>query len=428
VGRRKLQHRSYKQLTKAEQISIAKKLSCKKDALYVALLSRRNCVRVIIDRYTEATGNKTGAARHGAAAKLGVDYNSSVRGRSRKVGEKIDRLMQEAVLLYDVGNCDFGNFDLCKSKILEARLHPRIYFSREMRETANSYKDILWQKTGPLYDEIDALRGILTECVFGEIEEICDRSCRNLAGDVITYSDLCQQAKMLAFEYTLIYDPNKNKRTTAKWSSFAYSMIDKAIRNYIAERTRNVQVPRYLQDRYRIVRKIMDKTPTEDTKLLAALANKSIVTKKGSIRRDELYTPEEVEYLLLAVGSNVVSLDLFVTDGDEGSRPLSDSVSSSEPTSEDILGRKVAVQQLRDKLASILSCEEYRVLYLRYGMDRETGPRTLDQVVADYQVAFDSVISKSIVTGLLERAENKLRRNSKELEELKREILYRRSK
>jgi DNA-directed RNA polymerase sigma subunit (sigma70/sigma32) len=316
--------------------------------------------------------------------------------------------MSDAVELIDCG--DRRAAALC---ILKAELHPRLYFSQEMRTLTSSSI-----RAPGLYRDIDKWREELVRAVAGEVEEIAERYFGFLVGEVLAYEDIVQEALLLAYQYTLVYDPSKGKHPT-KWSSFSYAMVEKALRNFIAERTRNIQVPRSIQDRYRTVKKAMEKTPTEDRKVLAALSNQIIIKKKGSIKKEEIFTAREVDNLLFAVSGPTISLNTFVHSGDDGARALYEAIDSGLPNSEEIIGHKEVLEEFRVLVSNVLDYEETEVLFLRYGIDREGRSRTINEVIRDHDGPYRN---KLHITAMIEKAEGKLRESKEEFEEIKREV------
>jgi DNA-directed RNA polymerase sigma subunit (sigma70/sigma32) len=394
-------------LKKQTQLAIAKSLILGKSRLYTILLAIPQCVDILMQEYKEAGQGKRGNARIGALSKLSLHYNASVKGRNKKAGEQVAENMGQAL---EVATKDHR---LATESIISAELHPKLYFSKKMRDTARHYS----KRAQTLYSGIDRRRERLVMAVAGEIEEIAERHYKELVGEVLAYEDIAQEAALLAYQYTLIYDPAKGAHPT-KWSTFAFSMIDKALRNYVAEKTRNIQIPRTIQDRYRIIKRVMDKTPTEDRKVLAALGNKSIIDKRGGIKEIEVFTEEEVDSLLSTVSNSIVSLDTPVVDGDDGSRALFEAIGSGLPNSEEIISYEETLITLRRKLRETLEAEETELVFLRYGLDRTGRSRTINEVMADCSVNR----SKQSLAAMLERAELKLQESKAEFETVKRQV------
>ena len=395
-------------MTKKEQLAIARTLILGKQRLYNLLLAIPQCMDLLVQEYEQAIIRAAPANRLGALAKLSLHYNASVKGRNKKAGTQVDSLMSEAVELIDL-----GDIESAAKSILAAELHPRLYFSQEMRALSSHST-----RAQRLYRGIDRRRERLVRAVAGEVEEIAERYFGTLVGEVLDYEDIVQEALLLAHQYTLVYDPSKGARPT-KWSSFSYAMVEKALRNFIAERTRNIQVPRYVQDRYRVVKKAMEKTPTEDSKVLAALSNQIIIKKKGSIKEEEIFTASEVDSLMFAVSGPTISLNTFVHDGDEGARALYESIDSGLPNSEEVIGHKETLERFRVLVSEVLDYEETEVLFLRYGLDRSGRSRTINEVIKDHNGRYRN---KLHITAMIEKAEEKLIESKDKFEEIKREV------
>jgi RNA polymerase primary sigma factor len=196
---------------------------------------------------------------------------------------------------------------------------------------------------------------------------------RRYHGQQLSLLDLIQEGILGLIRATEKFD----WRRGYKFSTYATWWIREAIERGIANRARTIRMPIHIVERERRLgraeRKLamqLDRPPTEQE--IAEAAGLSLVHLR-EIRQ---------------AGRTVMSLDVPVGEDEDDSMVDFVPSDSAEPAEEVELSLQ---RQSVRKALSTLPTEEQEVLRLRYGINEEQQPNTIDQVVQRLRISRDRV-------------------------------------
>lgn len=343
-----------------------------------------------------------------SVAKLAFDYNSSRRGHNQKIQERVNHYLR---LAWKARRND--DRKEVSALILQSQLHPRIFFEQDIIEAVSKSSS---KGARILQKGISRRRERLVTGANKIIASIASQAVKNLSGDIVSLSDITQQGLMSAYDATLTYKYTDPRRAS-KWTDYAYSKIFHSIRKYVAEQTRTVALPRSTLDRWGPVQEAIQRLGRVDYDAVAQLANRINAKRKHSssgrkLSKREIYTPKEVEYLILAVKNTQISLNFPHKHGRE--RTVGDIIpDSTVPLQTKIIEKDKVKRNLLNKLSRILTPTEVTVLYLRWGLDQIEEPRSQEYVSTHLR------INKLKVKQIEREALEKLKKNSNDFIELK---------
>lgn len=211
----------------------------------------------------------------------------------------------------------------------------------------------------------------------------------------IEFDDILQEGLIFMYDSTMTYDL-KNK-TNTKWSSYAYSKVYRSLQKYIAENSGFISIPRFKISRFSLLDRIVDLANLGyDFDKIAYEANNWLIKHKTSISKNMLFTPEEVEALILHVNIDNTSLDHV-------KYPKKVEISEN---------LRLSINKV---LSEILTPLEYVVILKKWNIEH-VDP-TLD--IESYYKEF-LMLSKAQISQIEESALNKLieKRNDTELQEI----------
>lgn len=409
-----------KSLSKLEQHKSTKALKAKKELYLRTLLELPKCRQYLYKLYDDRKNAHIIRSNNRSIAKLGIDFNSSVKGKNKQIRNRIVKCMDKAMSIEaTLAPLDWPDqatknkvFDL----IVNAQLSPELYLSNEMKEFVLQHKGPLVKKLEDIEKEISELREKLVRCVMQAVSSIAYDIIRDIQGDVVSYADAQQEALLLAHRYTLFYDPDRQnvEHGPAKWSSYCYSMVQKGMRNWLPEVTRTVSVPRSSLDRFRIVKQAQDVVGSSDLKLLTAMSNKLLLEKKDTLTKYEVFSPKEITTILRAFDSITVSLD---TEGEV--LYTAESVGADTTTPEDRVVSADGGESVRSIVYSILH-KDYKLFAIKTGL-WDGKERTVSETTEYWNndILFSKPLSKAQVMRICKRAQMKLIQHKDEFEELR---------
>jgi len=209
----------------------------------------------------------------------------------------------------------------------------------------------------------------------------------------VPFLDLIHEGNLGLMEAARRFDPSRN----VKFITYAVWWIRQAITHALSLQSRAFSLPQKLSGvAARIGREVADLTEQlERTPTVREIA-------------DDLAISEESVDALLRIGSSDVSLSERLGDRSEPDGPeLGDLIEQEAvPAVEDELLHKAAAARVRAALGE-LDQKEREIVELRYGLDRDGEPRTL-QEVGDMLA-----LSRERIRQIESRAKEKLRRSKR---------------
>jgi DNA-directed RNA polymerase sigma subunit (sigma70/sigma32) len=358
-----------------KQISYLSWLNPKARDLLILEWQRRRTV----SSYTPISAN---------VSKMGKDYNSSKSGHNKQVRKRVNDAFKMA--RYHIEFCD--EEDVSANIFVNVNLHPAFLVTNNHIPILDVHTD----EVKELIVKLDSLRILLTRSVMKAASEIAHHKFGPLVGEIIDLSDLIQEARISAFEGTLIFDMNRD----TKWSTFAYSRMKNEVGKYVAENSRTVALPRTILDQFIPVQEAIDQVGVTDYEKIALLANQINADRKmrssgRKLRAKEIYTPEKVEWFLQNV-TEWMSLDMIINESADENRevPLVEILTKNVNETEAIVERSLVSDNMKEFLQGYLTEEEWEVLSYKWGLDYEhdcrwgddcdihpTGVREYDAVV-----------------------------------------------
>lgn len=362
----------------------------------------------------EWNSRHSGKNSNKSVAKMGADFNTSIQGHNAKVANRINSAMK--VCLFE-----YKSHYAVTERMMEANFHPRLFFSHEIYYRIKLGEEVyftkIYRKMRILYSGIYKRRERLVRSILKTLAELSLHKAKSLTGDVMTASDLLQQGIIAAFESTLSYSPDSG----ASWVTYAYAKADRVMSKYAAESSRTVAIPRSIQDRYSPVLAAIRKIGTSDFESIALLSNKiNAERKKASVgrklRRNELYTAEEVEKLLQVV-HNTVSLEMPVVNEEEPNEPstLGEMLPADSPIE---LGAEYAIlkRNLAGRLQELLSPTEWGIMSIRWGLV-DGVPKGLNETATIWKENHDTpTLNKGKIKDLEQTIFNRIRDDIKLME------------
>lgn len=408
--------RSHKPMTAEDQASHLESINmiCEQ-IIYQAML-----VKIVREALYQEFARRADVQWDGLA-KMGRDFAAGVKGRSATIHKRIYDSFIEAAEHFRSGDAMQG-----AGIISRANLHPRFFVDAEAEGSVYNYLCIA-AVGGPSPDQMAAqaaldkvnllneYRKALFNSVLNMVAETATGVMSRLQGEIVQYSDLVQEGLTAAWNATLRY-----QRSDTKFSSYAHFQIQGAIRNYVSDNTRTVRLPRYQVSRMAPVQEALERTGSMDFELIAKLASKVLYEQKErKLKKEEVYTAEEVEMLMTSVEDSL-SLDALVSEDDETvsvADLLLTDPEQDETSFEEWMVNRGVTSYLRQNLSNM----EYHVLRVRWGIDPEvTGFQGLDTAARILKERFpNKKINKSKVKEIEARAMCLLRNSkSPKLQEL----------
>ena len=261
-------------------------------------------------------------------------------------------------------------------------------------------------------DRIESVRLEMLHAVLRSISDIVKEYMEPLSGDVINWFDLMQEGMAAAYDATLTYNYDKNNEHQAKWSTYIYFKVSKELSKYIAENTRLVALPRYLQDRWGPVAKAVKQLGSTNYELIAKLATRTLSESTDrKLKSHEVYTADEIEGLIHTT-QNILSLDTFTNDSTVGEdQPLTyaDALSFEAVPIDSEVETRILRDKIREILREKLTEEEWDILSIRWGFE-SGSPCGLDETTLIYKQRYpDRKMNKAKVNQTEEKVKGFLR-------------------
>ena len=209
----------------------------------------------------------------------------------------------------------------------------------------------------------------------------------------VPFLDLIHEGNLGLMEAARRFDPERN----VKFITYAVWWVRQAIMHALSGQTRAFTLPQKLSSvAARFGREVADLTEQLDR-----------APTRSEIARDLSISEADVD-ALRRIGSSDVSLNEHVGAHDEGDgRELADLLEqhSVPPVDEDLI-HQAAIERIREALDE-LDGKEREVVSLRFGLDRDGEPRTLQEIG-------DALgLSRERIRQIETRAKEKLRRSKR---------------
>ena len=352
-------------LTKEEQEDYCKILKDLIRLFQSETFKLKDCRDYYLKQYDDKFVLPEGKYFVSSSAKLGADYNSSIKGHNAKVKRRID------YAFYKIKeHLAHNQFKPALDFFLYANITHKVFYSSEILSIVKQNKESLAYSA---YERIEDIRSILVNSVFKLVNEIAKDYRKSLVGDVIDFDDILQEGLILAYDSTLSYTLDEEQENV-KWSTYTYSKINKQLSKYIATSTRIVPLPRYIQEEWGPVSEALERLELYDYKLISNLSNKILSEKlERKLTKEECYTPERVEHLIQII-QNSTSLESATNlTGDElgEDNPLTllDILSEDNNLTEELVDKKISKEKFRELLEKHLTEEQWDILSIRWGFE-----------------------------------------------------------
>jgi DNA-directed RNA polymerase sigma subunit (sigma70/sigma32) len=334
-------------------------------------------------------------------SKYGIDYNSSVKGLNVKIRNRVNKAFVAA---------EKGKGSVRVESLVKAEIHPKVLLNSDilglLKISPNGDKALR------LVAKISEIRSALVDSVHGLITVIAQTKIKRLNNNIIELCDLVQQGVIAAYECTLTYDVAEG----TKWSLYAGLRVDKALEKFLIDKSRVVNLPKYIMERWSVVSKAIAKTGNRSIHNLVLVSNKILAEQKmqllnRKLKVSEVFTEDEIEKLLLTI-QNSYHVD-HASDEFESSELLSE----EEKITEEI-DSSTTMHVLPKILEEILGKEDWDLLKIRWGF--ETGAEcTVPQTIEIWEHKTGIQLQSAKVRAIENKAIEKIRdSNSKELLEL----------
>ncbi len=340
---------------------------------------------------------------------LSRNFNTFQKGASKKQEQEIEALMKMA---HESESNSLPPFGI--RNILANKLSWKYLFKAEVRKHSPRAEEV--------YVWIVADRERLFHSVIKMAADIAARYRHNSVGEVLELEDFLNEAIIGALAGVEGYIPNGPDDKS--FTTYVYECIKGSLSKFEAENSRTVRLPRYLIDRWGPVGEalgVLGGGTYEDIAKLSTkiLHDKRQKTRGKKLRREEVYSPEEVFKLILAT-QDAMSLNLSV--GDDG---RADGKVLGPTALEEILESKVTSQEeeldcasVNKKLTYILyeycTPEQFAIMEIRWGMG---DVLTMQETARIYAERTGKRITKSKVSEIEQTVFEMLRKDGR-VEEL----------
>jgi DNA-directed RNA polymerase specialized sigma24 family protein len=305
----------------------------------------------------------------------------SIRGHNKALGDKVDHLMREAFkadighhasyAIYCLGEVRLRHSILYGANLINVSVvapNPNIEAAKIQLKWINKYRESLFKSVVKL--AVDLAR----------------RHRKPLLGDVVSESDLIQEAVLAAQHHVSLYQPIEGGIT---FTSYMYRAIDHHLSHYVNENTRTVALPRTIIDRYRPVYQAIEQVGSASLERIAQQATRNLYELKQQssgrkLDREEAYTANEVHELMTYTQES-----LSLHDENWASLPFSSITSQVDiinaidttPTQEEKLDKTNVMSMLMQIIQECTATsEEYTVMEVRWGMGESKGLKTTAEI------------------------------------------------
>lgn len=365
-------------MTDAQEIALLEEYDILRRGLHEAILSDISCVGEVFLMYEQIVSEGR------SVAKLSNRFNSKKSGHNKKISKKIrstfDRLKTNSKYECNRGHIlntllELGLSDDCYKKLLK--------YAKE-NESGIVVRAEVYNKQ---------LRGIedkLVRTALKAARDVAKKYASSVFG--IDEKDAIQEANLALIEAVQKY--NINYRTDignrVKFITYAYSLADRRVKEWIMENSRLVRLPRSKLDLIFVVLEAYNKLK-EDTgiEVLTNRTNELLEERRGrKLYKNELLSVEDISEAIELLQGNCLQLDHPFFHPDKGSkaRTLSDIIPDDKPTPDEVAEKKSESKKIISNLKRLLNPMEYQVISLRYMQDsgRNTPYEIVSQMLIPY--------------------------------------------
>jgi len=314
-------------------------------------------------------------------ASLSRDFNMSIRNHNSKLEALVDTLMRKAFTA-DI-ECRSGD---AIEALREVRLRYPLLYDEKLINMSTFTPSPNLEAARVQLEWINKYRDSLFKSIVKMAVNLARKHKKPLSGEVVSESDLIQEAVLAAQHHVNLYQPIEDGVT---FTSYMYQTIDHHLSHYVNENTRTVALPRTIIDRYRPVYQAIEQVGSANLERVAQQATRNLYELKQEssgrkLDREEADTPQEVHQLI-----TYTQEALSLHDENWASLPFSTitsqvdviNVVDTSPTQEEKLDKANVMTQLMGVVQECASTsEEYMIMEIRYGMGEHRGLQTTARI------------------------------------------------
>lgn len=264
-------------------------------------------------------------------------------------------------------------------------------FRKIKRKDEKTGKDVLDDNGDPIYDDEKFLPNFLGNTT-KEADTLYNKYKNTLTGLANKYAmyshvdegDLVQEGVIGLARAAREFDVERS----SDFNTFAIYKIKDAMREFISKQATDVKIPQYIKEASRLIAKLsklIDKvSPMKESDYEMVWAESSLFDNESEIIKDINAIRDSLSNLAARSGTTIDQLleraEMYpadVTDVDDVVYSMGDMSGISIETAEDDIITKIMTEKAIDKLMTVLSKEDYELLYAHY-VDgktvRELGP------------------------------------------------------